>query len=62
MIFNFEDWYEENMLETESKDSAKEAWNAALDTAAVRLNKLALDDNSIKHCINIINDCKSKEI
>lgn len=60
MIFNFDDWYEENMFNTESKDSARDAWDAALKTAASRLNRLAMDDNTIRHSINIINDCKSK--
>ena len=29
----FDNWYEKNMFELESKDSAKEAWNAAIDAA-----------------------------
>lgn len=35
------------------------AFNYALDIASSRLNKLALNDNSIRHAVNILNDCKA---
>ena len=41
------------------EDDIKKAWNAALDFAAKRLNTLALDDNSIKHAVIIIEDSKA---
>ena len=59
-MFNFDDWYTDNMAEIESKDIAREAWDAALSTAASRLNQLALDNNNIKYFISVIDDCKSK--
>ena len=34
------------------------AFDYGLSVAAGRLNTLALDDNSIRHAVNIINECK----
>lgn len=57
---SFKEWVEkdDNYILVDVRDNAEEIWNAALDLAAYRLNRLALDDNSIKHAVNIINECK----
>jgi hypothetical protein len=58
---NFKDWYESEEpnidLYNYPEEAMEMAWNGALELAAARVNMLALDDNSIKTAVSVINDC-----
>ena len=57
---SFKDWFNEDDHDLYSfpDEAMEEAWNAALDLAAAKVNMLALNDEAIREAMRIITECK----
>ena len=54
----YEEWAEENYMCIDMDQNAKEIWNAALDSAMLEVNKIALHHNTIVVAVAVIEQSK----
>lgn len=52
---SYEEWAKENYMCIDIDHNAREIWNAALDSAAKEVNKIALHHNTIVCAVDVIN-------